>query len=178
MSWSKLAPSSPSMLCLGQSLWKVQVCKCSKCLDLYKDSGTAFLMDETDTVHHYENQVSYLLLMTLWVSQSVKTFQFFTYEFRRGEGINWKPLLNIFLVLLRWNWIHHACSACMNSVHLTHCMPVFPGKRTRAWHIYGGGWHGSSWADGQGSAGHNYEFSQHALTESSTVRFRLFRLTL
>jgi len=36
--------------------WRNQVCKCSKCLDLYKDSGTAFLMDETDTVHHYENQ--------------------------------------------------------------------------------------------------------------------------
>ena len=34
-----------------------QVCKCPKCLDIYKDSGTAFLIDETDTVHHYEEQV-------------------------------------------------------------------------------------------------------------------------
>jgi len=36
--------------------WRNQVCKCPKCLDLYRDSGTTFLTDETDTVHHYEDQ--------------------------------------------------------------------------------------------------------------------------
>ena len=47
---------------------QAQVCKCPKCLDLYKETGTAFLIDETDTVHHYEDQVSnndYIIMIIL-----------------------------------------------------------------------------------------------------------------
>jgi len=36
--------------------WRKQVCQCLKCVNLFKEAGIAFLTDETDTVHHYEEK--------------------------------------------------------------------------------------------------------------------------
>ena len=36
--------------------WRQQLCKCDECLKLYEEKNVAFLIDEEDTVHHYESQ--------------------------------------------------------------------------------------------------------------------------
>jgi len=36
--------------------WRKQLCKCDICLRLYQQENVAFLIDEEDTVHHYESQ--------------------------------------------------------------------------------------------------------------------------
>jgi len=36
--------------------WRKQLCKCDDCLKLYRQENVAFLIDEEDTVHHYESQ--------------------------------------------------------------------------------------------------------------------------
>ena len=36
--------------------WRQQLCKCDECLKLYEEKNIAFLIDEEDTVHHYESQ--------------------------------------------------------------------------------------------------------------------------
>ena len=42
------------------------------------------------------------------------------------------------------------------------CISGFPGKGiSRSGHVYGGGWHGSPWADGQGSTGHSSNQTNH-----------------
>ena len=39
--------------------FETQVCQCLKCVNLFKEAGIAFLTDETDTVHHYEEKVCF-----------------------------------------------------------------------------------------------------------------------
>jgi len=46
---------SPSSLFLPTG-WRAQLCSCPSCIQLYNDAGTAFLTQETDTVHYYEAQ--------------------------------------------------------------------------------------------------------------------------
>jgi len=36
--------------------WRSSLCKCPSCTQLYKDTNTSFLTEESDTVHHYESQ--------------------------------------------------------------------------------------------------------------------------
>jgi len=36
--------------------WRKQLCKCDDCMKLYQQENVAFLIDEEDTVHHYESQ--------------------------------------------------------------------------------------------------------------------------
>ena len=38
--------------------WRLELCHCLSCLHTYQTSDLAFLTDTTDTVHHYESQVS------------------------------------------------------------------------------------------------------------------------
>ncbi len=35
--------------------WRQDLCKCDDCLKLYKEQQISFLIDEEDTVHHYES---------------------------------------------------------------------------------------------------------------------------
>ena len=34
--------------------WRKNLCKCDKCLEMYKEKKVEFLLDDEDTVHHYE----------------------------------------------------------------------------------------------------------------------------
>lgn len=36
--------------------WREELCKCQLCLSLYKSKECEFLIDPTDTVHHYESE--------------------------------------------------------------------------------------------------------------------------
>lgn len=36
--------------------WRQELCKCDDCLKLYQENNVKFLIDEEDTVHHYESQ--------------------------------------------------------------------------------------------------------------------------
>jgi len=36
--------------------WRSSLCKCSSCVQMYLDTNTSFLTEDSDTVHHYESQ--------------------------------------------------------------------------------------------------------------------------
>ena len=36
--------------------WRKDLCKCDECLKLYRDQSLSYLIDDEDTVHHYESQ--------------------------------------------------------------------------------------------------------------------------
>ena len=36
--------------------WRSSLCKCSSCVQMYQDTNTSFLTEDSDTVHHYESQ--------------------------------------------------------------------------------------------------------------------------
>lgn len=36
--------------------WRDELCKCSKCLEMYEEKGCSYLLDEKDTVQYYEAQ--------------------------------------------------------------------------------------------------------------------------
>ena len=36
--------------------WRKELCRCDDCIKLYDDQNVSFLIDEEDTVHHYESQ--------------------------------------------------------------------------------------------------------------------------
>lgn len=36
--------------------WRTKLCKCSKCLDMYKQNDVEFLLDDEDTVHAYQEK--------------------------------------------------------------------------------------------------------------------------
>lgn len=36
--------------------WRTKLCKCTKCLDMYKKNNVEFLLDEEDTVHAYQEK--------------------------------------------------------------------------------------------------------------------------
>lgn len=36
--------------------WRTKLCKCSKCLDMYKQNDIEFLLDDEDTVHAYQEK--------------------------------------------------------------------------------------------------------------------------
>lgn len=50
---SDISITSSMFLPLG---WRSSLCKCPSCTQLYKDTNTSFLTEESDTVHHYESQ--------------------------------------------------------------------------------------------------------------------------
>ena len=55
---SKPLPDTPTTSSLFLPIgWRSALCKCSSCTQLYSDTRTTFLTQETDTVHHYESQV-------------------------------------------------------------------------------------------------------------------------
>lgn len=63
-------PSSSNSVCCkptnslktftGASFWKIEwrskLCKCIKCLDMYRQNGVEYLIDEDDTVHAYQEK--------------------------------------------------------------------------------------------------------------------------
>jgi len=54
---SKPLPDTPTTSSLFLPIgWRSALCKCSSCTQLYSDTRTTFLTQETDTVHHYESQ--------------------------------------------------------------------------------------------------------------------------
>ena len=38
--------------------WRKELCKCDECLKLYRDQFLSYLIDDEDTVHHYESQAT------------------------------------------------------------------------------------------------------------------------
>ena len=36
--------------------WRKDLCKCDECQKLYREQSLSYLIDEEDTVHHYESQ--------------------------------------------------------------------------------------------------------------------------
>ena len=50
-----LKSSKPAALFMLQG-WREQLCKCSECIKKYQELSLDYLLDQEDTVHHYENK--------------------------------------------------------------------------------------------------------------------------
>ena len=50
-------PQKAKTLFMPQN-WRKELCKCDECLKLYRDQSLSYLIDDEDTVHHYESQAT------------------------------------------------------------------------------------------------------------------------
>ena len=50
-------PQEAKTLFMPQN-WRKELCKCDECLKLYRDQSLSYLIDDEDTVHHYESQAT------------------------------------------------------------------------------------------------------------------------
>ena len=67
--------------------WRKELCRCDDCIKLYDDQNVSFLIDEEDTVHHYESQAKNEgTLFALWFSTVCKLPNFWQkYQFLPGS---------------------------------------------------------------------------------------------